>query len=320
MATVKTERAGKKRASKSSLLPVLIILLGLGVLLYPVVATQWNNFQQTKVADDYRALMDDAVEKDPDSMEQAVEAARAYNRAGRGGPILDAWSARDATDNPDYQDYLKQLSSLPAMAQLVIPSIKVNLPVMHGTSDEVLGKGVGHLYGTSLPVGGPDTHAVLTGHTGLTNATLFDNLTDMKKGDAIYLAVYGEKLKYEVYDTEVVLPEDTKSLLVQPGQDLLTLVTCTPYGINTHRLLVHARRVPMDPDDTALDKVGTPIQWWMWAILLVALLVILFLIWWLRRQRKRAKEAEVEAAREADALSAEEAGKLHAGVAWPGEK
>lgn len=320
MTVRKTERAGKKRASKSSLLPVLIILLGLGVLLYPVVATQWNNFQQTKVADDYRALMDDAVEKDPDSMEQAVEAARAYNRAGRGGPILDAWSARDATDNPDYQDYLKQLSSLPAMAQLVIPSIKVNLPVMHGTSDEVLGKGVGHLYGTSLPVGGPDTHAVLTGHTGLTNATLFDNLTDMKKGDAIYLAVYGEKLKYEVYDTEVVLPEDTKSLLVQPGQDLLTLVTCTPYGINTHRLLVHAHRVPMDPDDPALDNVGTPIQWWMWAILLVALLVILFLIWWLRRQRKRAKEAEAEAAREADALSAEEAGKLHAGVAWPGEK
>lgn len=309
MTARKTERAGTKRASKSSLMPVLIILLGLGVLLYPVVATQWNNFQQTKVADDYRALMDGAVAKDPDSMEQAVEAARAYNRGDTGGPILDPWSSRDATDNPEYQAYLKQLSSLPAMAQLVIPSIKVNLPVMHGTSDEVLSKAVGHLYGTSLPVGGPDTHTVLTGHTGLTNATLFDNLTDMKKGDAIYLAVYGEKLKYEVYDTEVVLPEDTKSLLVQPGQDLLTLVTCTPYGINTHRLLVHAHRVPMDPDDPALDNVGTPIQWWMWAILLVALLVILFLIWWLRRQKKRQQEEE---------LALEDRAVRR--VSWPGER
>ena len=182
--------------------------------------------------------------------------------------------------------------------------------MFHGTSDDVLAKGVGHLYGTSLPVGGTDTHAVLTGHTGLTNATLFDNLTEMKQGDAIYLAVFGEKLKYEVYDTQVVLPEDTKSLLNEPGQDLLTLVTCTPYGINTHRLLVHAKRVPMDPDDSSVfDEAGSPVQWWMWAILAVALLVVLLLIWWLRRQKKRQQE---------DELALEDRAVRR--VSWPGER
>lgn len=309
MTAGKTERAGKKGASKSTLMPVLLILLGLAVLLYPVVATQWNNFRQAKVAGDYQALMNDAVEKDPDAMQAAIDAAREYNRLGKGGPIIDPWSSRDATGNAEYQEYLGQLSGLPAMAQIVIPSIKVNLPVFHGTSDEVLAKGVGHLYGTSLPVGGTDTHAVLTGHTGLTNATLFDNLTEMKQGDAIYLAVFGEKLKYEVYDTQVVLPEDTKSLLNEPGQDLLTLVTCTPYGINTHRLLVHAKRVPMDPDDSVFEDAGTPIQWWMWAILAVALLVVLLLIWWLRRQKKRRQE---------DELALDDRAVRR--VSWPGER
>lgn len=307
--TVKAERAGKQGASKSTLMPVLLILLGLAVLLYPVVATQWNNFRQAKVAEDYQALMNDAVEKDPDAMQEAIDAAREYNRHGKGGPIIDPWSSRDATGNAEYQEYLGQLSGLPAMAQIVIPSIKVNLPVFHGTSDEVLTKGVGHLYGTSLPVGGTDTHAVLTGHTGLTKATLFDNLTEMKQGDAIYLAVFGEKLKYEVYDTQVVLPEDTKSLLNEPGQDLLTLVTCTPYGINTHRLLVHAKRVPMDPDDSVFEDAGTPIQWWMWAILAVALLVVLLLIWWLRRQKKRQEE---------DELALDDRAVRR--VSWPGER
>ena len=296
MLNTQVESQSEQKKRRSPFLPVLLILIGLAVLLYPVVATQWNNYQQTKVAEDYREIMEDTAEKDPDSMAKALEAAREYNREGRGGPILDAWSSRDAEGNEEYQAYLEQLSGLPAMAQIVIPSIKVNLPVMHGTSDETLSKAVGHLFGTSLPVGGPDTHAVMTGHTGLTNATLFDNLTEVKEGDAIYLAVFGEKLKYEVHDIEVVLPEETDSLKVQEGKDLLTLITCTPYGINTHRLLVHAHRVPMDPDDSAFDDAGPPIQWWMWAILAVAVLVIFLLIWWLWRQKNKRKEGEAVAA------------------------
>lgn len=278
-----------KQPARGKLLPVFLILLGLAVLLYPVVATQWNNYQQTRVAESYRELMDEAVERDPDAMRAAIDAAHRYNDEGRGGPILDAWNSRVAKDNPEYQAYLRQLSGLPAMAQVVIPSIEVNLPVMHGTSDEVLNKAVGHLYGTSLPVGGPGTHAVMTGHTGLTNATLFDNLSEVKEGDAIYLAVFGEKLKYEVHGIDVVLPEETESLQVVPGEDLVTLVTCTPYGINTHRLLVHAHRVPMDPDDSAFEDAGTPIQWWMWAILGASMLVLVLLVWWLRRQKRKAQ-------------------------------
>ena len=295
MPSAKTASKHSKKSARGTLLPVLLILIGLAVLLYPVVATQWNNYQQTKVAEDYRAIMEDTAEKDPDAMARALESAREYNREGRGGPILDAWSSRDAESNAEYQAYLKELSGLPAMAQIVIPSIKVNLPVLHGTSDETLSKAVGHLFGTSLPVGGPGTHAVLTGHTGLTNATLFDNLTEMKEGDAIYMAVFGEKLKYEVHKIEVVLPEETDSLKVKQGEDLLTLITCTPYGINTHRLLVHAHRVPMDPDDSAFDDAGPPIQWWMWAILAAAVLVIFLLIWWLRRQKKKREEAKMAA-------------------------
>ena len=211
-----------------------------------------------------------------------------YKRQHTDGPILDPWLARISEDNLEYKEYENQLAGAPAMSQIAIPAIDVRLPVYHGTSEATLQKGLGHLYGSALPTGGEGFHSVITGHTGLTTATLFDDLVDVKEGDAIYVSTFGERLKYQVYDTEVVLPDQTDSLRAEPGRDLLTLVTCTPYGINTHRLLVHAERVPMDPEESGvLDESTSTIQWWMWVLGAVALLVLAALIWWIIREKKK---------------------------------
>lgn len=270
--------------------PALIILVGISVLLYPVVSTQWNNYIQRKVIEEYSS---EITEVPQEQLNAALEAAREYNANSGGGPILDPWLARVSEDNQDYQHYLEQLSGLHAMSQVSIPSIDSSLPVYHGTTEEVLQKGLGHLYGTSLPVGGEGTHSVITGHTGLTTSTMWDNLVDVKEGDAIYVNTFGEKMKYQVTSTEVVLPHETESLAQQPSKDLITLITCTPYGVNSHRLLVHAERVPLDPEDeTAFDQKNRIVQWWMWALLIVALLAIAYLIHWIRKERRKAAAAQ----------------------------
>lgn len=266
-------------------LPVLIILAGLLVLMYPVISTQWNNRAQEQVAKMYEDQLEAAP---PEQVNRAYEAAVEYNRTHTDGPILDPWLARISEDNAEYKAYEAQLAGVSAMSQLAIPSIDVRLPVFHGTSENTLQKGLGHLYGSALPTGGEGFHSVITGHTGLTTATLFDDLVDVKEGDAIYVSTFGKRLKYQVYKTEVVLPDETDSLRAEAGRDLLTLVTCTPYGINTHRLLVHAERVPLDPDEaTVLDESTSTVQWWMWVLGAVSLVILVGLTWWLMRERKK---------------------------------
>ncbi|MGV0372874.1 class C sortase [Corynebacterium pilbarense] len=266
-------------------LPVLIILAGLLVLMYPVISTQWNNHVQEQVAKQYEERLQVVP---PEQVNRAYEAAVEYNRTHTDGPILDPWLARISEDNAEYKEYERHLAGVSAMSQLAIPSIDVRLPVYHGTRDDTLQKGLGHLYGSALPTGGEGFHSVITGHTGLTTATLFDDLVDVKEGDAIYISTFGKRMKYQVYKTEVVLPDETDSLRAEAGRDLLTLVTCTPYGINTHRLLVHAERVPLDPDEaTVLDESTSTVQWWMWALGAVALIVLLALIWWVIREKKK---------------------------------
>ena len=184
----------------------------------------------------------------------------------------------------------------PVMARIVIPSIHVSLPIYHGTDSRTLTEGVGHLFGTSLPVGGPSTHSVLTGHTGLSTATMFDNLNQLKKGDVFYVSSLGQTLKYEVNDITVVKPEETDSLRKVPGRDLVTLITCTPYGVNSHRLLVTGERVPMDPTAAAAEEakaLPAPMQTWMKAIIVAVVIIlavvvgILVRLWWTRRRRSR---------------------------------
>ncbi|GAB3073166.1 class C sortase [Corynebacterium aquatimens] len=289
--SVQTPARDEEQASllRRVLLPTIFILLGVIGLMYPIVATQWNNSQQAKVAEQYES---DVAGADPHTLNEQVEKARLYNDEKAGGPILDPWLSRISEDNTEYQEYLAQLSGLRAMSQVAIPSIDSRLPVYHGTRENTLQHGLGHLYGTSLPVGGPGSHAVITGHTGLTNATLWDNLSKVVVGDAVYVSTFGEQMKYEVDKIDVVLPEDVDSLRAVPGEDRLTLITCTPYGVNTHRLLVHAHRVPMDPADTgALTDSGTIFQWWMLILLIPALLGAWRLIWWINKERRENSNA-----------------------------
>ncbi|APT95936.1 fimbrial protein [Corynebacterium stationis] len=271
----------------SKVLPtIILVLLAIGVLLYPVIVTQLNNIEQRRVAEQYSSDLD--MESHDDLAERFASAQR-YNEERSQGPILDPWLARITEDNVAYQAYLDELDTHDVMARLVVPSASVDLPVYHGTGEEVLGKGVGHLYGSDLPVGGLGTHSILTAHTGLTNATLFDNLDDVVEGESIYISVAGEKLKYKVTDIRVVLPHETDTLRPEIGKDQLTLITCTPYGINTHRLLVTGERVEMDPDEEGdiFTPSGMIWTWWMYALAITALLIALLTVRWLRSMARK---------------------------------
>ena len=274
-------------------LPLVLVLVGVAVLLYPVMATQHNNDEQQRLADMYTASVEAAG---PDTVAAERASAETYNNNLESAPILDPWLESQRPDTPQYQAYLHEMDIDPVMARIVIPSIHVSLPIYHGTDSRTLTEGVGHLFGTSLPIGGPSTHSVLTGHTGLSTATMFDNLNQLKKGDVFYVSSLGQTLKYEVNDITVVKPEETDSLRKVPGRDLVTLITCTPYGVNSHRLLVTGERVPMDPTAAAAEEaeaLPAPMQTWM-KVIIVAVVIILTVVagilgrlWWLRRRRKQ---------------------------------
>ena len=166
------------------------------------MATQHNNDEQQRLAEMYTASVDSAG---PEAIAAERASAQTYNDNLEGAPILDPWLESQRPDAPQYQAYLHEMGIDPVMARIVIPSIHVSLPVYHGTDTRTLAEGVGHLFGTSLPIGGPSTHAVLTGHTGLSTATMFDNLTQVKKGDAFYVSSLGQTLKYEVIVVAVII-------------------------------------------------------------------------------------------------------------------
>ncbi|HHU68578.1 class C sortase [Corynebacterium sp.] len=295
----KTAGSGPARLGRRllTLFPVLCALAGMLVLAYPVAVSHWNNNQQLIVSRQFEA---ENQNSSPAELQGFLNSARHYNSAQAGGPILDPWLNRVSEDNVDYQGYLDELSSQTAMARLVVPAIDVDLPVFHGTSERVLRSGVGHLYGSHLPVGGEGTHALLTGHTGIPEATLFDNLDRLDHGDALYVSVAGEHLKYEVSDINVVLPHETDSLRPVAGQDLVTLITCTPYGINTHRLLVTAHRVPMDEADAAQITRDRAIwEWWMYVLVgVIALVLIALLVSGARSLRQRRAAAKQDSQEE----------------------
>ena len=289
-------------------LPLVLVLVGVAVLLYPVMATQHNNDEQQRLAEMYTASVDSAG---PEAIAAERASAQTFDDNLEGAPILDPWLESQRPDTPQYQAYLHEMDIDPVMARIVIPSIHVSLPIYHGTDSRTLTEGVGHLFGTSLPVGGPSTHSVLTGHTGLSTATMFDNLNQLKKGDVFYVSSLGQTLKYEVNDITVVKPEETDSLRKVPGRDLVTLITCTPYGVNSHRLLVTGERVPMDPTAAAAEEakaLPAPMQTWMKAIIVAVVIIlavvvgILVRLWWTRRHRSRGaagRAVKGSAAREA---------------------
>ena len=289
--------------------PPILLLAGILVLLYPVFATQYNNQRQERIASDFSAVAEQAG---PDAVAENLRRADEYNLKASESPILDPWLDAQRPGTAQYQDYLSQLNLNDVMATIKIPSIDVNLPIYHGTDTATLDKGVGHLFGTALPVGGESTHTVLTGHTGLGNATMFDQLTSVKMGDYFYIETAGRHLKYQVTDIRVVLPHETESLNKVEGKDLATLITCTPYGVNTHRLLVTGERVPMDEEAVAAEAAqvkGSVMKPWMIAVLAsVAVILLVAGILWLRSRKRNDEEPQEIEGAAAAALASAEAG------------
>ena len=303
--------------------PPILLLAGILVLLYPVFATQYNNQRQERIASEFSAVAEQAG---PDAVAESLRRADEYNLKASESPILDPWLDAQRPGTAQYQDYLSQLNLNDVMATIKIPSIDVNLPIYHGTDTATLDKGIGHLFGTALPVGGESTHTVLTGHTGLGNATMFDQLTSVKMGDYFYIETAGRHLKYQVTDIRVVLPHETESLNKVEGKDLATLITCTPYGVNTHRLLVTGERVPMDEAAVAAEAAqvkGSVMKPWMIAVLAsVAVILTVAGILWLRsRKRKDEEPQEIDGTAAAVLASADfgdEAGAESGAAAEPG--
>lgn len=187
------------------------------------------------------------------------------------------------------------------MGALEIPKISLYLPIYHGTSQEVLEKGIGHLEGSSIPIGGKNMHAVLTGHRGLPSAELFSNLDQLERDDEFYIHIFGETLAYRVFHVETVKPEETGHLAIARGRDRVTLVTCTPYGINTHRLLVHAKRVPYKEKENTNSQKDTLWKWLMKEkVFLISTGVLVFFIiyflircFWQRNVKKRRRKKSI---------------------------
>lgn len=225
-------------------------------MLYPAYSYLYSEYRYARAATEYQQAVDAG---DAEEMAKALEDARAYNAAHAVNEIYDPFGD-DGVRDPEKPEYLRQLSVTRdgTMAYLDIPKIGQRLPVYHGTSGEVLDAGVGHLSGTSLPVGGESTHCVLSGHRGLPSKKLFTDLDQLAEGDEFFIHVLGEALAYQVDDVRVVKPEQVETLAIRPGEDLCTLVTCTPYAVNTHRLLVTGHRVPY-----VAPTQAQPAAWWL---------------------------------------------------------
>lgn len=223
-----------------------------------------------------------AAEMSQKEINDALEKAQEYNRELLGNVVLTDPFDPDAVkkQNEDY-DNLLNIAGDGVMGSVEIPSIDVYLPIYHGTDSESLEKGAGHLENSSLPVGGKGTHSIISAHTGLPSAKMFDNLTEVKEGDVFYIHVLNRTLAYEVDQIKVVLPENVSDLLIDKNKDYVTLVTCTPYGINSHRLLVRGTRISYKEakkKDNSKKKGNT--MWKAYALMLVLAVVLIILLWY----------------------------------------
>ncbi len=241
------------RKHASTMILILILVVGLSLMLYPSFSNWWNEAHQSRAI---AAYSQEVSKLDENRYDELWQQAREYNRSlvGRENAYL-----LDDSQKAEYERLL-DVSGMGIMGYIEIPSLKVSLPIYHGTEESVLQVAVGHLEWTSLPVGGESTHCVLSGHRGLPSAKLFTDLDRLVVGDRFRLGVLDQVLTYEVDQILIVEPQDTEALLIEEGKDLCTLVTCTPYGINTHRLLVRGHRVETEKDAKNVRVTSDAIQ------------------------------------------------------------
>lgn len=242
----------KKKAG--NLVICIIFLAGLSLLLYPFVANQWNNYRQKQLISGYEQVVSEKEAAEGIDYDAERKKAEDYNEALLPCVLPDSFALAESSGvDPVYMNTLN-IAGDEMMGSVEIPKINIKIPIYHTTEEEVLNKGAGHLEGSSLPVGGANTHAVISAHRGLPSASLFTDLDQMKVGDHFLLHVLDETLCYEVDKISVVKPEDTTALAVEDGQDLVTLLTCTPYGVNTEQLLVRGHRVPYVEEEVKEEK------------------------------------------------------------------
>ena len=270
---------------KSNLLLILILIVGLSLLLYPPVSNWWNSYRQSKVVSDYA---ENVAHLDNEEYQRILNDARAYNEA------VAAYGGGVSALSPEKRaDYLRQLDvdGSGIMGYIDIQKIRCTLPIYHGTDDSILQIAIGHIEGSSLPVGGESTHCVLSGHRGLPSARLFTDIDQLVEGDTFLIRTLDEVLTYEVDQIRIVLPREVGDLCIEPGEDLCTLVTCTPYGINTHRLLVRGHRIDTKPGTLAVTaeafQIRPVVVMPAIAIPLLLLLLIFALIWSARKSPKQ---------------------------------
>ena len=274
-----------KRKHISTIFIILIFLVGLGFISYPTVSNLWNQAHQSRAIATYSKQ----VEKLDDSEnKKMLKAARKYNKS-----LLkksDHWKL-SKKEKKKYESLL-DVSGTGIMGYIEVPKIDCSLPIYHGTDEGALQIAIGHLEGSSLPVGGKSTHCVLSGHRGLPSARLFTDLDQMEEGDIFILNILGRKLAYEVDQIRVVLPEEMSDLEIEEGKDLCTLVTCTPYGINTHRLLVRGHRTEyvekkVEEEQKEVQTKKTDIRLMLAGGAGVLILLIIIIVIFIKRRRKR---------------------------------
>lgn len=239
------------------IISIIFIILGVGIFLYPSIS---NYLAEKNHIDIIRNYDDLIVKIDEEKINEEKEKAKIYNENLSGDPVHDPFVIGSGYALPENYKEVLNIAGDSVMGYVEIPKISVYLPIYHGTSDEVLEKGVGHIQNTSVPIGGKSTHSVLTGHTGLPNAELFTRLDELGIGDIFYIHVLDDVLTYKVFETKVILPDKIDELQILNGKDYITLVTCTPYGVNSHRLLVKAERVEYEEysvTKSTTDEDGT---------------------------------------------------------------
>ena len=244
------------------ILAVILFIAALGLTFYPIISNQINAKYASEIQTSYEAVIEDTDNSD---LIAAKEAAMAYNESiTPGAAEVDAYSQEALRAASQDYETLLNVAGDGIMGYVEIPKIDVKLPIYHGTNNDSLERGIGHLLGSSLPIGGADTHSILTAHSGMASQKMFSDLPQLKVGDVFYLKVLGETLAYQVDQIHTVLPHDTTCLGIEQGEDLCTLVTCTPFGVNTHRLLVRGERIPYEEAEViveATQEVITESTW-----------------------------------------------------------
>lgn len=265
----------------STIILVLIFFVGLSLLLYPTISDYWNSFHQSRAIATYAEAV---AELDDEDYEKMWQEAEAYNQKLSNQP--NRWNLTEEEEE-EYNRIL-DVGGTGIMGYIEIPEIKVSLPIYHGTDEGVLQIAVGHIPGSSLPVGGIGTHSVVSGHRGLPSAKLFTNLDELDEGDVFMIRVLDETLTYEVDKISIVEPDDLTGLEIDPELDLCTLVTCTPYGVNSHRLLVRGHRIPnLDDDSIRVTADAMQVDRLIVASAIAVPILLVLIIWVLVHYRKK---------------------------------